>query len=244
MTPNNHRIMDGGHDFFSTMEKAQEVGDVNGWSSVQTFEEWAKAYFTDLSSSAGMPVFGKMSDEIYTFLKTLGVDEANARDFVTMNGQEALEALVGGGITATALIFAWKKEDKDSFSRVAGSIICAGAATMNPASVLIAVMALAFGYNKLVCKEAVARGAIVSSLGLVVSTLIPGPVLLGAIPALLASIYINKKMGTDFKPIEFSKNIILFIQSESFQKTCYEIVDELKGKSLKMADDFKNKEVA
>lgn len=54
----------------------------------------------------------------------------------------------------------------------------------------------------------------------------------------------HKKMGTDFKPIEFSKNIISFIQSESFQKTCHEIVDELKGKSQKMAGDFKNKEVA
>ena len=83
--------MDGGHDFFSTIEKAQEIGNQNGWDSMETFQEWAKSYFTDLSSNAGMPVFGKLSDEIYGFLISINIDEETARDFVTVNGPEALE---------------------------------------------------------------------------------------------------------------------------------------------------------
>ena len=230
MTPNNHRIMDGGHDFFTTISKAQEIGDTNGWSSVQTFEEWAKSYFTDLSSSAGMPMFGKLSDNIYTFLRSLGVDEANARDFVTLNGQEALESVISGGIASVAIIFAWRKEDKETFSRAVGAILCSGTLTMNPASVIVAIIALGFGYNKLVCKEAIARSTITSMVGLSVSALIPGPVLLGVVPAMIAAIYLNKKMGTEFKPIDFSIRTFQMLKSEEFQKNCLALFNEFKGK--------------
>jgi hypothetical protein len=236
MTPSNHRIMDGGHDFFSTINKAQELGEQNGWDSMETFQEWAQSYFTDLSSSAGMPIFGKLTDEIYTFLRAMNIDEANARDFVTVNGQEALEAIMGGAIAAVALAFAWKKEDKEAFSKAIGCIVCSGALTMNPASIIVAVIALAFGYNKLVCKETVARSAITSGVGLFVSAVIPGPILLGLIPAIIASVYVSKKMGKDFKPVEMSTNLYNLVRSEEFRKTCMELYTELRGKIITVVE--------
>lgn len=231
MFPSNHRIVDGGHDFFTTIDKAQEIGIQEGWDSTTTFTEWAKSYFSDLSSNAGMPVFGKFSDEIYHFLKSINISEENARDFVTVNGQEALDAIFSGTVSVLALLFGWKNQDKEVFSKAVGSILCASTVTMNPASLIIALIALGFGYNKLVCKETVARGAIVTSVGMVVSAIIPGPVLLGLIPALLASIYIHKKMGADFKPIEYSAQIFLLLKSDDFKKTCLEIYDKFIERS-------------
>jgi hypothetical protein len=240
MTPSNHRIMDGGHDFFTTIEKAQEIGLQNGWDSITTFQEWAKSYFTDLSSNAGMPVFGNFSDEIYTFLRSVNISEQVARDFVTINGQEAIDAFLSGAVSGIALVLGWKNSDKESFSKSIGSILCVSTITMNPVSLSIAVIALAFGYNKLVCKEAVARGAIVSSFGLVISAIIPGPVLLGLFPAILASVYLHKKMGNDFKPIQYSTQIYALLTSDNFKNKCKELFEEMRGKS----DNFRTNSAA
>src|SRR5690606_18215391 len=84
LTPNNHRILDGGHDFFSSIDRAREVGAKNGWDNEEVFNQWAQAYFTDLSSPAGVPLFGKLSDDFYKLLKSIGVSDKEAADFVTI----------------------------------------------------------------------------------------------------------------------------------------------------------------
>lgn len=226
--PNNHRIMDSGHDFFTTIEKARELGEKNNWSEMETFEQWANSYFTDLSSNAGMPTFGKFSDEIYTFLRSINISEENARDFVTLNGQEAIEAVLGTAIAGVAIFFAWKSEDKEKFSKTIASLYFTSAISLNPVLIIIATIGLAVGYQNLICKEAMARGAILSSAGLVVSSIIPGPVILGLLPALIATIYLNKKMGTDFKPIENSQQIITLLKSEEFRENCEKIFKQFE----------------
>ena len=92
MVPSNHRIFDGGHDILSTIERAKHLATEHHWSELHTFQEWAKSYFTDLSSPAGMPALGKMTEPIYTFLRSHGVKEATARHLVTVNGQETVDA--------------------------------------------------------------------------------------------------------------------------------------------------------
>lgn len=223
MTPNNHRIMDGGHDFFSSIDKVHELGEKNNWTDLETFEQWAKAYFTDMSSSAGMPMFGKYTDEIYEFLKSINIDEKHARDFVTLNGQEALEAALGIAIGGTALFFAWKSEDKERFSKTISGLFITSAISLNPVLIFITTIALAFGYQKLVCKEAMARGAILTSVSMITSAIIPGTLLVGLIPAIWASYYLNKKMGKDFKPIEYSAQFYRLIKSEEFRSNCERI---------------------
>lgn len=232
MTPTNHRILDGGHDFLSSISRAREIGEQNDWGSVKIFEEWAHAYFTDMSSPAGVPVFGKFSDDIYNFLKSSGVSDGQAADAVTINGQEAIESLLAGSISAVALIFAWKASDKEAFSKSIGFILVSGASAMSPAALVVAVVALAFGYNSLVCKEAVARGALTSGLTLLVSAAIPGPVLLGLVPAVVLSIYLNKKIGKNFNPIEQSVKLYELVSSKEFKDHCNSLYMELKGEAV------------
>jgi hypothetical protein len=136
---NNHRILDGGHTLFESISRAKEIGETNNWTSLETFQEWGKAYFTDLSSSAGMPAFGALSDNVYSILRAAGIDEAVARDLVTVNGQEAVEAILGGTITSLGLVFAWKSQDKEQFSRAVGSILIGSAIAMNPMTLCLAV---------------------------------------------------------------------------------------------------------
>lgn len=197
MNPSNHRILDGGHGFFESIEKAKEVGAANGWSDGETFQTWFQSYFTDMSSPAGMPVLGKLTDDAYVFLKDI-VGEETARDLLTINGQEAIESLIGGSLAAVSLIMAWKKEDKENFSKALGSMGLAGAISMNPVILVVLIVAAALGYNTLVCHKAVTKGAAVSATALLTSFVIPGPVLLGLIPGVVLAFYVNKKMGKDF----------------------------------------------
>jgi hypothetical protein len=171
-------------------------------------------------------MFGKFTDEIYNFLRSLNIDEQTARDFVTLNGQEAIEAVLGGAISSVAIFFAWKAQDKEVFSKTIASLFLSSAVSLNPVVLVIAAIGLAFGYQKLVCKEAVARGAIASGAGMLISAIIPGPVLLGLIPAIIGSVYISKKMGKDFKPIEYSAQLLELIKTKEFRDKCEEMFRE------------------
>jgi hypothetical protein len=233
MTPTNHRILDGGHDFFSSISKAREIGEQNDWSASKVFEEWSKAYFTDMSSPAGVPIFGKFSDDIYKYLKELGISDKEAADVVTINGQEALETLMSGAISAVALIFAWKAKDKEAFSKSIGFILVSGAAAMTPAALIVAIVALAFGYNTLVCKESITKGMLSSGLTMAVSAAIPGPVLLGLVPAVILTIYVNKRLGKDFRPLEQSAKLFELVRTKEFRDDCISMFEEMKGKVIK-----------
>lgn len=237
-TPSNHRILDGGHTLFESIERAKQVGADNNWSDSEIFTEWAKAYFTDMSSSAGMPIFGKLTDNVYDLLRELKFDEATARDIVTMNGQEAVEAILGGTVAAAGLFFAWKKEDKDAFSKTIGALIVSGAISMNPVTLSIGIIALAMGYNSLVCKKAITRGGIIAGATFTVSALIPGPVILGFVPAMVVAIYLNKKIGKDFDAIDFGKRAYFYVKSEKFKSqmdAALNTFDSLKDKIQKPA---------
>jgi hypothetical protein len=107
MSANNHRILDGGHTLSESFKRATEHVESEGGSAVEGYLEWAKAYISDLSSTAGMPA--PFAEEIYGFLRRLpGIDESTARDFVTVNGQEAMDALFGGTITLLAVVFEYR----------------------------------------------------------------------------------------------------------------------------------------
>jgi hypothetical protein len=227
-TPNNHRILDGGHTISESMNRAFDVGEAQGLSDFDSFIEWGKAYLSDLSSPAGMPAFGKLTDDIYGFLRNhLNIRDETARDFVTVNGQEAFAALAGGAISAVALIFAWKKEDKEAFSRSLGSIGLGSVVFANPAAFLVAVVALAIGYNRIVCKKAMVRGGFISGVAFATSALIPGPILLGLIPAIVLTIYLNKKIGKDTDLVKEGATLLRLLKSPEFRDRLREATNSI-----------------
>ena len=227
----NHRILDGGHTFFESISRAKELGAHNDWSGIDTFKHWVDAYRTDMSSSAGMPMFGDISDEIYAFMRNrMQLSEEAARDFVTLNGQEAIQSIFVGSVSALGLYFAWKKEDQDAFSKIAGSILLTGTITLNPVLLAVAVAALAIGYQNLVCPKAVSRGAFITGSTFLVSVIIPGPLIIGLIPAIVLGYYLNKKMGKDFDLVLFFKENYTYIRSNEFKAKMQAAINDSKNK--------------
>lgn len=218
MAPNNHRILDGGHSFWESIEKAQQIGEQEGWSGLDTFHEWFKSYFTDLSSSAGMPIFGENSDNIYLLLRDMGISEEVARDFVTVNGQEAFESILGGALGGVSLFMAWKKEDKESFSRTLGALGLISLVGMNPVLLMLVVVSAGVAYNKLVCRKSLEKGAVLSGVGMVVGVLAPDPFIVPVICSVVIVSYLNKKMGDDFDVRLFVSDSFRFVASPENQK--------------------------
>lgn len=145
--PDNHRILDEGHTIAESFEQASEVGAEMDASFLDTFLAWGEAYLRDLSSPAGMPM-GEWADSIYAMLRDVGVDESVARDLVTVNGSEALSALMSGTISSLALVLAWNVEDRAAFSKAIGSMGVASLISANPITGLTALVGLGIAYQK------------------------------------------------------------------------------------------------
>lgn len=233
----NHRILDGGHTLFESIKRASEIGNKNGWSGLQTFDEWRKAYFSDLSTTEGMPVFGSLTDNVYDFLRDVGFKDQDVRDFLMVNSKEAIEiseTVLGGTLSAMSVFFAWKTQDKENFSRAVASLFAMSAVT-SPITLIIAIVAMAIGYNTLVCHKAMARGAVLSFASLTVSALVPGPVILGVVPAIIVAIYLNKKMGKDLDVIDFGKRAFQYANSKEFRDKINESLEKIRSYKTSMA---------
>jgi len=213
-TPKNHRILDEGHGFFESIQRARETGEQEGFTQMETFTGWFQSYFSDMSSPAGMPAFGSMSDEVYGFLRSMGFSESTARDVVTINGHEAIEGLLGGTVACVGLLLAWKKEDKQNFSKTLGALGVGAAVSMNPVVLVMVVVGAALGYNKMVCRKSVGKGGTVASAAMITSFLIPGPLLLGVVPAIVLSVYLNKKIKDEFDITEQMKIFLFKVKDE------------------------------
>lgn len=196
MSAFTHRILDGGHTISASLEKAFELGKDLGWSKLETFEEWGKAYFSDLSSRAGMPAFEDFTGTLFKFLQRHGVSEERAREIVTINGQEALNAFIGGTISAVSLFFSWSSKDSDNFSRAVASVFMSGVKNVNPLTALVGIVGMAIGYQqKIIERDSFIKGGIVTGASMLTIALIPG-LLPGLIGAVVVSTWVNKKMDS------------------------------------------------
>lgn len=232
INPSNHRILDNGHGFFQSIAKAREIGEQKGLSDLDTFTQWWEAYFSDLSSAGGMPAFESATDDIYLFLRnTLNIDESTARDLVTINGQEAVDALLGSTLTVVVFMFSWKKQDKENFSKLVGSMGVGAVISMNPVLLSVVIVAAAIGYNTLVCKKSIQRGGIINIAAISTSALIPGPFLIGFLPALIVAFYLNKQMSKECDPSEIMKELIVRMSDKNeIKKLMESLEDKIKIK--------------
>lgn len=170
-----------------------EEGNKAGLSSTDSFIEWGKAYFSALS-------------------------EKTARDRVSVNSHETIEAVIGGSIAAVSLFFSWRAEDKENFSKALGAIGVTSIIALNPVTAMVAVVGLAMSYNKQILKkDALVRGGVVSAIGMGVSALMPGRVLLGAVSALVVSMYANKKLTGDVVTREQVQQLLTYLRSDEFK---------------------------
>jgi hypothetical protein len=192
--PNNHRILIEGHTLGQSFAHAQEVAEQFGVGSLEATISWMKAYFEDLSSPGGMPL-GEWSKGVYVALRDAGWTEAAARDLVTLNGSEAIEALLSGTLSALAVALSWSKQEHEHFSRAIGMLGVGSIVAANPIAGLVTVVSAIVAYRKhRLSKEALKKGVFVKLAGFSVSLLLPGPAIVTALCGMVVCVYLNRKI--------------------------------------------------
>lgn len=192
--PNNHRLLVDGHTLRQSLTHAYEVAADQGTGHLETTVAWMKAYVEDLSSPAGMPI-GEWSKHVYATLRKAGWDEAAARNLVTVNGSEAVDALLSGTLSALSVALAWTTQDREDFSRAIGALGMAAMVSVNPVTGLVTIVAVAIAYKRdLLSKNAVQKGAFVKLAGFSVSLLLPGPAIVTAVCGIVVAVYLNKNL--------------------------------------------------
>ena len=142
----NHRMFDGGH----TLAGAWDA--VRGASPDDSFIEEAigflEAMFKDLTTPKGLPIanWDKATfDNVASYLQS---NYGIPRDwFYDINSYDAPE-LLAGVIGLVSVIFSWKEEDTEKFSKLVGNMGVAAIFSANPVLLLVTLTSLARAFHK------------------------------------------------------------------------------------------------
>jgi len=191
---NNHRMFDGGHDLFGAWEKVQNA------SKDDTFLQEVISYFSslwkDLTTERGLP-FATIESESYSEWAenasrwVPGVDKSYFYDLLSFDAFE----LVNSAIGVVALIFAFKKKDKERFAELVGALGIVSVASANPVAAILMISIAAYAYTKKKVEfdgAATARGAAMATGSLLIFSTLGLPLLIELVLAMVVASLIRK----------------------------------------------------
>lgn len=191
ISPWIHRIVDGNHTPIGAIAAAREaLTDDTQW---EEFIGGATAYFSDLSSVAGMPVVTISQESIDTVQRLFeSIDPTGlwVVDAATFN----MEELISSAVPAIAVLLNWNRVEQDEFKKMLGGMTTAAIYSANPilALLVIASAARAFLLHKKQgsldmrrVAKSFAEGGILSGSLIATGTIVGGPVWVGMLAGLV-----------------------------------------------------------
>ncbi|MDE2935748.1 MAG: hypothetical protein OXP37_02795 [Chloroflexota bacterium] len=142
----HHRLFDGGHTITAAFAAAR------GASPDDTLVEESLGavlgLLRDAGTPRGLPLATWNQDTFNQVAATLESTYHIPKSwFVDLNTYTGAE-LLGGAISAVALVFAWNRADTEAFAKLAGGIGVSSALSANPLLMLVTVIALARAFHK------------------------------------------------------------------------------------------------
>ena len=142
----NHRMFDGGHTLAGAWEAVRNASPDD--TIIEEAFGFVKAMFKDLTTSKGLPIanWDKATyDNAASYLQSnFGIP----RDwFYDINSYDAPE-LLAGVIGLVSVIFSWKEEDTEKFSKLVGNMGVAAVFSANPILMIITLTSLAQAFHK------------------------------------------------------------------------------------------------
>tara|TARA_X000000368_G_C22887580_1_gene648112 strand:+ start:29 stop:895 length:867 start_codon:yes stop_codon:yes gene_type:complete len=190
-----HRHFDD-HSFLSMWEKVKET-----LPNDTKFEE-IKNYFIslskDLQTPMGIPLHKINDKETYDqfasyMSKHFAIKKSWLLDIQSVNLAEVFGATIG----VVALLFGWKKSEKEEFADLASSLVVAGAFGANPILLIVSLVSLAKSYTKDKNKNKFKKGTLRGVLGMgsfiMTASLFSSPII-GIIIGLIVAISVKKSL--------------------------------------------------
>ena len=198
-----HRHFDGSHTPLQMWEKVKET--LPNDSNFEELKNYFLSLFKDLQTPMGIPLHNIDNKEAFDkfaihMSEKFAVKKSWLLDIQSVNLSEIFGATIG----VVALMFGWKKHEKEEFANLASSLILAGAVSANPILLIVSIVSWAKSYTKDKNKKAFKKGTIEGLLGMgsfiMTASLFASP-LLGIIIGLVVLIVVKKQL----KKIEVSE---------------------------------------
>jgi len=197
-----HRHFDG----HSPLEMWQTVKEtLPNDTNLEELKNYFLSLFKDLQTPMGIPLHNIDNKEAFDkfavhMSEKFAVKKSWLLDIQSVNLSEIFGATLG----VVALMFGWKKHEKEEFANLASSLILAGAVGANPILLIVSIVSWAKSYTKNKNKKAFKEGTIKGLLGMgsfiMTASLFASP-LLGIIIGLVVLIVVKKQL----KKIEVSE---------------------------------------
>lgn len=210
-SPSNHRLFDG-HSLNEMWKRCQDA--LPNDTSVDELIGFVQAALSDMSSKTGLPLITLDStsyEALVSSLEKIGIPKDWIHDALHFNTYEVATTVIPG----IALFFNWSERDKENFARLCGSALAASLATANPLMLIVAIVAMAIGYDKAQrggdnrdWLESFGAGGLISGL-LIAACSIVGPTIFTAILAIGLVWYVmdkKRKIGRKELPTMLSGN--------------------------------------
>ena len=198
-----HRHFDGSHTPLQMWEKVKETlpNDTN----LEELKNYFLSLFKDLQTPMGIPLHNIENKEAFDkfaahMSEKFAVKKSWLLDIQSVNLSEIFGATLG----VVALMFGWKKNEKEEFANLASSLILAGAVGANPILLIVSIVSWAKSYTKNKNKKAFKEGTIKGLLGMgsfIMSASLFASPLLGIIIGLVVLIVVKKSL----KKVEVSQ---------------------------------------
>ena len=198
-----HRHFDGSHTPLQMWEKVKEAlpNDTN----IEELKNYFLSLFKDLQTPMGIPLHNIDNKEAFDkfaahMSEKFAVKKSWLLDIQSVNLSEIFGATLG----VVALMFGWKKNEKEEFANLASSLILAGAVGANPILLIVSIVSWATSYtknkNKKAFKEGTSKGLLGMGSFIMSASLFASP-LLGIIIGLVVLIVVKRSL----KKVEVSQ---------------------------------------
>jgi len=247
-----HRLFDGGHDMVNAWTRVKEASQDD--SMQQEVIEYVTALWKDITTKMGLPVstLDKTNYDNFAIWVSNNVpfiDKTYLYDLLSFDIFE----VIGSGIGTVAFLFALNKKDQKKIAEILGSMGVTTIASANPIMAIIVVFMVGYAYfikkHKLE-KEALAKGATIASISVIIFTALGLPMLIELGIVIVVTMLVRKHIVENeelllllkCRVVEMSKTPK--ISSIKFNENIAEInrnmISRLKEKSMNLRKDRKN----
>jgi len=189
-----HRHFDGSHTPHQMWEKVKET--LPDDSNLEELKNYFLSLFKDLQTPMGIPLHNIDNKEAFDkfaihMSEKFAVKKSWLLDIQSVNLSEIFGATLG----VVALMFGWKKHEKEEFANLSSSLILGGAVGANPILLIVSIVSWAKSYTKDKNKKAFKEGTIKGLLGMgsfIMTTSLFASPLLGIIIGLVVLIVVKK----------------------------------------------------
>ncbi len=201
-----HRLWDGGH---SLTDAWKAVGDASPADSfTQEIAGYLAAIWKDVITPMGLP-FATVNREwfnaTHASMHGIGISKAQLADALSYTGSE----LAGAALGVVALLLSWDKAETERAATLAGSLGLSTLCAANPVLGIVAIACLARALQTAKAAKSRSRfvvglmkGGFGSAALVATSAVIGGPVWIGLVAGLVASILVHHAVAKGARQIE------------------------------------------